>query len=189
MLCHQKQFYNGMSWRSLALRPRLWVARSSPKCGGPLTLVKLFSKLLARDLMKSAMSRPLSSLGIWEFRTNQGVPTASRRTLFSNLRSFSTWHLLSPSITKHTFAIQFIFTGIFLIVSVQELEGLSGNAGTRLRLENERLKREVSELRKLVSASGAIGSSAEIPGPSRITQLEEELAQAKETIASKWCHF
>ncbi|CAH1397536.1 unnamed protein product [Nezara viridula] len=67
---------------------------------------------------------------------------------------------------------------------VQELENLSGNAGTRLRLENERLKREVSELRKLVSASGAIGTSAEIPGPSRITQLEEELVQAKETIAN-----
>lgn len=71
---------------------------------------------------------------------------------------------------------------------VQELENLSGNAGTRLRLENEKLKREVSELRKLVSASGAIAgpsSSSDMPSTSRVTQLEEELAQAKETISSK----
>ncbi|KAK9502113.1 hypothetical protein O3M35_012704 [Rhynocoris fuscipes] len=70
---------------------------------------------------------------------------------------------------------------------VQELENLSGNAGTRLRLENEKLKREVSELRKLVSASGAIAgpSSSDVPTTSRVTQLEEELAQAKETISSK----
>uniref|UniRef100_T1H842 Kazrin N-terminal domain-containing protein n=1 Tax=Rhodnius prolixus TaxID=13249 RepID=T1H842_RHOPR len=70
---------------------------------------------------------------------------------------------------------------------VQELENLSGNAGTRLRLENEKLKREVSELRKLVSASGAIAgpsSSSDMPSTSRVTQLEEELAQAKETISS-----
>ncbi|XP_024085812.1 kazrin isoform X4 [Cimex lectularius] len=68
---------------------------------------------------------------------------------------------------------------------VQELENLSGNAGTRLRLENEKLKREVSELKKLVSASGAIvGTANEIEGPSKITQLEEELAQAKETIST-----
>ncbi|XP_073969821.1 liprin protein kazrin isoform X3 [Rhodnius prolixus] len=70
---------------------------------------------------------------------------------------------------------------------VQELENLSGNAGTRLRLENEKLKREVSELRKLVSASGAIAgpsSSSDMPSTSRVTQLEEELAQAKETIST-----
>ncbi|BES96845.1 Hypothetical protein NTJ_09658 [Nesidiocoris tenuis] len=74
---------------------------------------------------------------------------------------------------------------------VAELEGISGNAGTRLRLENEKLKREVSELRKLVSASGVVNSSSDVDSTSsRVSQLEEELAQAKETISSKFLlHF
>uniref|UniRef100_A0A0A9YN59 Kazrin-A n=2 Tax=Lygus hesperus TaxID=30085 RepID=A0A0A9YN59_LYGHE len=68
---------------------------------------------------------------------------------------------------------------------VAELEGISGNAGTRLRLENEKLKREVSELRKLVSASGVVNSNSDVESTSsRVSQLEEELAQAKETIST-----
>ncbi|KAF6208856.1 hypothetical protein GE061_014598 [Apolygus lucorum] len=69
---------------------------------------------------------------------------------------------------------------------VAELEGISGNAGTRLRLENDKLKREVSELRKLVSASGVVNSNSDVESTSsRVSQLEEELAQAKETISSE----
>lgn len=74
----------------------------------------------------------------------------------------------------------------------------SNNVATRLRLENERLKREVSELRKLVSASGApISTPAGDPiitphpdldsleGPEKIKALELELTQTREALASK----
>ncbi|KAL1138076.1 hypothetical protein AAG570_009771, partial [Ranatra chinensis] len=69
---------------------------------------------------------------------------------------------------------------------VVESEKISGNVATRLRLENERLKREVSELKKLVSASGMsippnINSEDE---ETKIQKLEQELAQAKEAITS-----
>ncbi|XP_075237662.1 liprin protein kazrin [Lycorma delicatula] len=76
----------------------------------------------------------------------------------------------------------------------------SSNITTRLRLENERLKREVSELKKLVSASGAHSSSfstsSSIPETSshleleglsdseKIQALESELAHAREALSA-----
>nr|XP_018904283.1 PREDICTED: kazrin-like isoform X1 [Bemisia tabaci] len=83
----------------------------------------------------------------------------------------------------------------------------SCNASTRLRLENDRLKREVAELRKLISVSGiatgnlcnSIDSSSKSPVDSakssiaanedlndseKISALETELSQAKQALAA-----
>lgn len=77
-LLQHKFYYYKMSCRSLTLSRRLCVALPSPKCAAPFPLGKLFLKLMTR-------CKASCSLRIWELRTNQGVPTAGRRTLFSNL--------------------------------------------------------------------------------------------------------
>ncbi|XP_046678862.1 kazrin isoform X2 [Homalodisca vitripennis] len=86
-----------------------------------------------------------------------------------------------------------------LIAPAKPLAVGSSNVTTRLRLENDRLKREVSELRKLVSASGvpaaAPTATADIviashpdldslEGPEKIHALETELALTREALAN-----
>uniref|UniRef100_A0A1B6DCS0 SAM domain-containing protein n=1 Tax=Clastoptera arizonana TaxID=38151 RepID=A0A1B6DCS0_9HEMI len=69
------------------------------------------------------------------------------------------------------------------------------NQTTRLKIENERLKHEVSELKKLLSASEISSASSDIvvpthpdldtlEGPEKIQALEVELASSREALAA-----
>lgn len=85
-----------------------------------------------------------------------------------------------------------------LLCSSKQLTGANSansNVTTRLRLENERLRREVSELRKLVTASGAptaldvvVPTNPDLDsleGPEKIQALETELAHAREALSGE----
>lgn len=78
--------------------------------------------------------------------------------------------------------------------------GCGNNLTTRLRLENERLRREVSELRRLMSASGTPTPAPtpadvtitphpdldQLEGEEKIKALEGELLQTRDALSSKY---